>query len=222
MNMSIKKRMALGAGAIATVAAVGTLVAGVTFGFFSATQTASGNNFTAGTVSLGSPVVTNCTVAHIVPGNSGDCTVVVTTAGSEPADVAIDVAVAPGPTEPVASVPQAYGYAPSVNVPAAGLFDDSANGLQVTLTDSSSTSYVLTGLNGATSSETNLLTADSVAPGTVETYTLHWSMAVNGGVDNNYQGASSTFTFDVHSVQAANQAADSTAPGSADSTIVWS
>ena len=55
MKMSIKKRLALGAAAVATVGAAATLVAGVTFGLFSATrqrptQTAA---FQAGTVTLG-------------------------------------------------------------------------------------------------------------------------------------------------------------------------
>jgi predicted ribosomally synthesized peptide with SipW-like signal peptide len=213
-----KKRLLLAAGTLATVGAVAALASGVTFGLFSSTQTSSGNTFTAGTLSIGTPVVQSCTVAHIVPGDNGTCTVTVTTAGSENADVAIDVAVA----GTAATLPLVTPYGGGSPTQALGLFDNSANGLQISLTDGTPTTYNLSGLSAATSSTTDLLTADNVAPGTTEVYTLTWSMADNGGVDNNYQGASSTFTFDVHSVQAANQAADSTAAGQPDSTIIWS
>ena len=53
MKMSLKKRFALGAAAVATVGAVATLVAGVTFGLFSATTGPTTTTpFTAGTVTL--------------------------------------------------------------------------------------------------------------------------------------------------------------------------
>ena len=61
-KMSIKKRLAVGAGAIATVGAVGTMVAGVTFGLFSATPQSQTNNFSSGTVSLNTEASTACNV----------------------------------------------------------------------------------------------------------------------------------------------------------------
>jgi len=220
MSLSIKKRLVIGAGALTTVAAAATLMAGVTFGLFSANSGNQNDTFTAGTLTIGAPVITSCTIpATVVPGDSGTCSFKVTTGGSEAANVAIDVAVAPGPSEPVASVPQAYNYAPSVNAPASGLYDALSNafGLQVTLSSTDGvtpvSSYDLSGLSRFNSSTTNLFTAPAVTPGTTETYTLHWSLPVDGGVDNNYQGASSTFTFDVHSVQSANNT-DATTPGS--------
>jgi hypothetical protein len=114
-----------------------------------------------------------------------------------------------------------------VNAPATGLYDHSANGLQITLKDANSanatvTSYDISGLSSASSSVTDLLTGRSIPSGRTYTYTLHWSMATNGCVDNNYQGAVSAFSFNVHSAQAANQPVDSTVLGSADSTLGWS
>jgi Camelysin metallo-endopeptidase len=70
MNMSIKKRITLGSGALATVGAVATLVAGVTFGFFSASQGSSTSNFATGTVSIGSPANTVCSITNMVPGDN--------------------------------------------------------------------------------------------------------------------------------------------------------
>jgi len=71
MSMSIKKRLALGAGALASVGAVATLVAGVTFGLFSATPvSSSANTFATGTVSTTSgPTSTVCQVTNMVPGD---------------------------------------------------------------------------------------------------------------------------------------------------------
>jgi len=203
MSMSIKKRLVLGSAAFTTVAAAATLVAGVTFGFFSATTGNQYENFAAGTVAIGAPAVTSCVIpATVVPGDHGTCTFTVTTAGSENANVAIDVAVH---GYGAASVPQAYGYS-GINTPANGLYDATANGLQVTLTDLTPTTYLLSGLVAYDSFVQNLVSGESVAPGTTFTYTLGWSMPNNGGVENNYQGATSTFTMTVHSVQSANNA----------------
>ena len=222
MSMSTKKRLVIGSAALTTVAAAAALVAGVTFGLFSANSGNTPATYTAGTLTIGAPLVTSCTVpATVVPGDSGTCSFKVTTGGSEPANVAIDVAVNPGPSEPVASVPQAYNYVP-INVAAAGLYDalSPSFGLQVSLSSTNGVtpvaSYTLAGLSSAASSVTDLFTAGAVTTGTIETYTLHWNLPIDGGVDNNYQGASSTFTFDVHSVQSANNT-DSTTPGSVSS-----
>ena len=70
MKLSLKKRFALGAAAVATVGAVATLAAGVTFGLFSSSQAGSANTFATGTVAVGSPTSTVCTVSNIVPGDS--------------------------------------------------------------------------------------------------------------------------------------------------------
>ena len=228
MRIPAKKRLFLAAGAVSSVGAVATLVSGVTFGLFSAQQTSDSNVFTAGTVTEGSPVVTHCTVSHIVPGDftsgtgatNSPCTVAVATGGTENSDVAIDVAVSG------TSASSVQGYGCSAPSPASGLYDASVNGLQLALSSTDGTTpvsgYTLSGLSSASSSTTNLLTALNVPSGTTETYTLNWSMPDKGCASNNYQGATTTFTFTVHSVQAANQPTDSTTPGSADSTVSWS
>ncbi len=219
MSMSVKKRLAIGAGALTTVAAAATLVAGVTFGLFSASAGPQSATFTAGTVQIGAPAVTSCTIpSTIVPGDSGTCTFTVTTAGTEDANVAIDVAVS---GSGAATVPQAYGYHER-NAPAAGLYDDlsTSYGLQVGLTDTTPTTYDLSGLTLANSSVSDLMSGAAVSPGTPFTYTLSWKLPIDGGIDNNYQGATSTFTLTVHSVQSANNT-DSTTLGTA-STGNWS
>jgi len=67
-----KKRLALVAGSVTAAGAVATLVAGTTFGLFSATPVSStANTFTTGTVSIGSPaaVDANCSPTNMVPGD---------------------------------------------------------------------------------------------------------------------------------------------------------
>src|ERR1022692_2034197 len=125
MNMSIKKRMALGAGAIATVAAVGTLVAGVTFGFFSATSPTQTNSFTAGTVTLSQTADATCPVINIVPGDHGTCTFTAQYTGSVAADLGLDVSVTGTP----GTAPSTPPYAGSTDYAngAPGLFDGTAH-----------------------------------------------------------------------------------------------
>lgn len=65
-----KKRLALVAGSVTAAGAVATLVAGTTFGLFSATPSSStANTFATGTVSIGNPVSTACTITDMVPGD---------------------------------------------------------------------------------------------------------------------------------------------------------
>src|SRR3954454_12674453 len=65
-----KKRLALAAGSITAAGAVATLVAGTTFGLFSASSTASNaNTFTTGTVSVGAPGQATCAITNMVPGD---------------------------------------------------------------------------------------------------------------------------------------------------------
>src|SRR5260370_14727930 len=131
MTMSLRKRFALGAGAMATVGAAATLAAGVTFGLFSATASSGANTFTAGTVTVGdgTPVSVTCNVQNMVPGDSSPgapsgshadstCTYNVKYTGSANAYLAGDMAVGNGPTK---------------------LYDSSATGAQLYLKDGSST-----------------------------------------------------------------------------------
>jgi hypothetical protein len=193
MNMSIKKRMALGAGAIATVAAVGTLVAGVTFGFFSATTGSNGNNtFTAGNVTLDTPVVSTCTVGPMVPGDSSTgyattpggqtdartaaCTVSVDYTGNVPAYIGLDLATS-----------------------GTGLYDQTANGLQFQISDGTG-SYATSGvLNGGSDL---YVSTDPGTGSTNHTFTVNYALPTSA--DNSYQGKTTTLTLTVHAVQQGN------------------
>lgn len=232
MSMSIKKRLALGAGAVATIGAVGTLVAGVTFGLFSATTPTQSSTFTAGTLTLNNTVAYSCTVAngsnstadnsvanastvkYVVPGDSGTCSFAVAYGGNVPANVAVDVVVtSTGGTTAQAYAPGNTGTTPTA---ANGLYDGSAAGLQLGITDSGSVTYnsghswTETTLNGATpwnASANDVLVAKSTTSSTfggsgTDTFTVAYNLPSTTG--NGYQNASTTITFLVHAVQSAN------------------
>jgi hypothetical protein len=205
MRTSMKRRLALGAAAATTVGAVATLVAGFTFGLFSATQSSGANTFTAGTVTVGagSPASVTCTISNMVPGDSSSgastgsnadtpCTYNVKYTGSASAWLAVDVAVGNGSTV---------------------LYDGTATGLQLYLKDGS-TSYV----NGTTFAQQgggsaslpagttpNLLVSTSpAATGTAVNFSLDYALPTAAG--NGYQGGSTTVTLTFHAVQSGNNA----------------
>jgi hypothetical protein len=195
MGFMSKQRLLLTAGGITTVAAAATLVAGTTFGLFSAGNTQTGSNsFTAGTVSLGSPATVSCSVSNMVPGDSSTgytpaitgqtdtqtapCTFAVTYTGSAPAYLAVDVAVS-----------------------GTSLYDGTANGLQLELSDGT-TSYTTSGALNGTSDLLVSKTPDAGGSNTVHTLTLNYALPTGAG--NAYQGLASTFTLTIHAVQSGN------------------
>jgi predicted ribosomally synthesized peptide with SipW-like signal peptide len=216
--MSIKKRLALGAGAVASVGAAATLIAGVTFGLFSATETGATNSFTAGTVTVGldSPASVTCTITNMVPGDSSTtapignaadptCTYNVKYTGSAKAWLGVDVAVANGGTT---------------------LYDGSNTGLQLFLKDAANTYLTSTATNTAVPSGSgttykaqttgtatslpaagisNLLvdsTAGGSSTGTVSHLNVDYALPLGSG--NGYQAGSVTVTLTFHAVQAGN------------------
>jgi hypothetical protein len=205
MAMSIKRRLALGAAAATSVGAVATLVAGFTFGLFSATESSGANTFTAGTVSVGtgSPASVTCTITNMVPGDSSagassgsksdsTCTYNVTYTGSARAYLAVDVALSNGST---------------------ALYDGTASGLQLYLADGSSTSYVngtsynaqgggATALPVGTTSDL-LVSTTPASMGTAVNFSLDYALPAAAG--NTYQGGSTTVTLTFHAVQSGNQ-----------------
>ena len=118
MKMSIKKRLVLGAAALATVGAVATLVAGVTFGVFDSTAGPVTQNFTTGTLSLTQDASTTCpvTATNLVPGDSGSCVFIVDYTGSVEAWVSLTTVTS-----------------------------DPAPDLAITITDNNSVSYAING-----------------------------------------------------------------------------
>jgi predicted ribosomally synthesized peptide with SipW-like signal peptide len=205
MNTSIKRRLALGAAATTAVGAVAALVAGFTFGLFSATESSGANTFTAGTVTVGtgSPASVTCTISGMMPGDSSSgapsgnkgstpCTYNVKYTGSASAWLGVDVAVSNGSTV---------------------LYDGTATGLQLYLKDGSSsyltgTAFRQEGGGSAslpTGSTSNLLVSTSpAATGTAVNFSLDYALAAAAG--NGYQGGSTTVTLTFHAVQSGNNA----------------
>jgi hypothetical protein len=210
--MLTKKRLLLTAGFIATVGSGVALVAGVTFGFFSATTPTQTNTFAAGTVSLTQSAVTSCNIAHVQPGDSGSChfTVAYTGNVSDGAWLGVDLGITGTAGTPV----QAYAPGNGGVTPAAapGLYDSTVNGLQVTISDNQTTPVAYmsgTSWNGANTgyasgaSIADLLVnpAAFTAP-TSMTFTISWSLPTSA--NNSYDNATTALTMIVHAVQAGN------------------
>jgi hypothetical protein len=212
MRITVKKRMALAAAAVTTVGAAATLVAGFTFGLFSATESSGANTFTAGTVSvgLGTPTSVTCTVTAMVPGDSsvgapigsnGDptCTYNVKYTGTATAYLGVDVAITTG-------------------TPA--LYDGTSTGLQLYLKDATPATYITSTAptagttyvqEGGTSAslpatgESNLLVSTTAATtNTAVSFSLDYALPILSG--NSYQGGTATVTLTFHAVQSHNNA----------------
>lgn len=177
MKLSIKKRIALGAAAIATVGAVSTLVAGVTFGLFSATGSSPSSTFTSGTVSLTSDATFSCNIpSYIVPGDSGSCTANATYTGNVSAFIGLTTSTT------------------GALFTGEGTDDSGINALQVTITDNNTATYAD---NGA-----NLYVGTDGAAAATRTFTVAWTLP--SGADNSYQNKTATVTLTVEAVQSAH------------------
>ncbi len=220
MHTKAATRVATIAALVVSLGAGATLVAGVTLGLFSTAGQVSGTNtFTAGVVSFGSPATATCTINPMspgdastgwsTPGSDATCTYTVTYSGDIPAFLGLDVAVTGVAGSPVAPY---SGTTPSA---ATGLFDGTANGLQVLVTDTGPTTFV----NGttyqnqggspvalsSTSSVTDLLVSRTAfTNGGTETLTVNYKLPTTAS--NAYNSASSTIVLLIHAVQANNNA----------------
>ncbi len=210
MQRSVKRRLALAGAATAIIGSAATLVAGFTFGLFSASEASGANTFTAGTVSvgLGTPASVTCTITNMVPGDSSagapigskaqtTCTYNVKYTGSVTAWLAVDVNVTNGGT---------------------ALYDGTATGLQLYLKDATPTTYVTSTAptagttftqQGGTSASlptgptANLLVSSTAAAAnTAVSYLLDYALPIASG--NVYQAGSTTVTLTFHAVQAGN------------------
>jgi len=243
MARSVTKRLALAGAAVTAVGAVATLVAGFTFGLFSATEGGATNSFTAGTVAVTTttPASVTCTITSMVPGdasanfspsyaNSSDstCTYNVEYTGSANAWLGVDMTVA--------------NQSP-------GLFSSaSATGIQFQLEDGTPTTYVSSNATNTTNTGdttykqegssagtalptvgvSDLLVSTTAATnGTVVDFSLDYGMPLDTG--NAFQGGSVTVTLTFHAVQSKNNAlpADCAAghqcnAGGDSSSFVWS
>jgi hypothetical protein len=236
---SARKRLALAGGAITVVGAVATLVAGFTFGLFSATESGGTNSFTAGTVTVttANPASVTCTITTMVPGdssagfsggytNTGDttCTYNVEYTGSASAWLGVDMAVSNGGTPLFSS--------------------GSATGIQFQLEDGTSTTYVSssasnTGDTGDTTYDaqggtatalpatgiSDLLVSKTAATnGMAVDFSLDYGLPLDSG--NAYQGGSVTVTLTFHAVQSKNNPLPSACAAgqqcNAGGTFAWS
>lgn len=226
-----KKRMLIAGSGLLGVGAVAMIVAGSTFGFFSASTNSGTNKFTAGTVvvkstSAGSVV---CTVHPMSPGdnattgtNHAICKFEVTYTGSVPAWLGLDVAV----TGTQGTSPTPYG---STTAPTAvkGLFNGTATkGLSLLVGDTKSTDFVSNSTKSgvgvdyfATTGAATSFPLNATATGAVKdllvgsdisgptTYTFSVTYSLPTAATNAYQAAATKLVFTFHAVQFNNNAA---------------
>lgn len=220
MRIPRAKRAARFAAFFASLGAGATFVSGVTLGIFSTGGQASGTNtFTAGTVSLGSPISTSCAINPMAPGDASTgwspagtyatCTYQFTYSGNVPAILGLDLSITGVAGSPVAPF---GGTTPGAS---AGLFDGTANGLQFLVTDTTPTTFLnnTTYLNQAgtpvalssTSSVAGLLVSRTAfTNGGTDTITVNFKLPTSAS--NAYNSASSTVVLLIHAVQADNNA----------------
>ena len=226
-NRNRKKRLIAGLGTAAGLASAATLVLGITFGLFSATQTSGNNVVTTGTVSVGngSPASVTCNTANMVPGDSStgygslsaaltQCTFNVKYTGSAPAYLGVDVAVT------------------SPNTTSTALYDGTASGLQLKVKDGTPTTYI-----NATSWTDQSGTSHTLSAGTPVTdllvsttpasanqavsFTVDYGLALTSG--NAYQNADAKVVLTFHAVQSGNNTVPGAcAAGHQCSGLTWS
>jgi hypothetical protein len=220
---STSKRLALAAGSAAAIAAIAVLALSATFGLFSATSSAQGNHFAAGTVNLTSDATGACTVSALLPGTSPiPCTLKASYSGSVSAYLGLDVLI--------------ETQAGSGGTP---LYDPTgpAGGLQISVTDDQGTpvTYVVpttattcpvSAPAGSTCYELdNELVSTTAFTGT-PSVTFSTAVTLPTSSDTSYQGGAAQIIVTAHAVQSGNNsfpAADScTAGQSCGSTGNWS
>ena len=223
MRAFSKKRLLLVGAAVTSVGAATALLAGATFGFFSSAGVASGSNtFTAGTVIVGldpGGTQVTCAIGPMSPGDSQasgsnvSCKYIVKYTGNVPAFLALDLAISGAPGA-ATQAPYGGGSAPAA---VQGLYDGTANGLQVTIGDGTNTylsgvtytnqaaaSATLTPTSGAASIANLLMNTTAVTNGTSKTLTVTYTLPTSAG--NAYNLATSSIVLTVHAVQADNNA----------------
>jgi len=237
MGFMSKKRLLLTAGGFTTVAAAGMLVAGTTFGLFSATENNTSSTITAGTVSVGldsGGTQVTCSVNTAVPGDSTTNAAI----GNKTAHASCEFDV-----KYTGNVNAYVGVDAAITGITNGLYDGSNQGLQLYLSDGTTTYLTSTAGNGqsatgngttydnqadaATSLPTtgvsNLLVSPTAdVPNATHHFTLDWAIPLSSG--NTYQGGTATVQLTFHATQASNQTLPSCAAGdqcNASSTFAW-
>lgn len=219
-----KKRLLIVGTAVTSIGAAAALIAGATLGFFSSAGIGSGNNvFTAGTVIVGlDPAGTqvNCTIGPMSPGDTqaktGNvaCKYIVKYTGNVNAFLALDLAIT-GASGSAIEIPHTAVTAPTASQ---SLYDGTATGLQLNVSDGTTTylsgvqynnqagtATTLTPSSG-TASIANLLvnTAVVTSATAAKTFTVNYTLPTTAG--NAYNLATSTVVLRIHAVQADNNA----------------
>ena len=191
-----KKRLLAAAGAVTAVAAVATLVAGVTFGLFTSSQTQT-NGFTAGTVTLSQGASSTCTVNSVMPGDGGSCDLATTYAGNS-AYEALDILIATksgGGTGQTSAL-----YTPAGGGLSVGISDGTTTYTVPTVSTTCPAPYDVGGYTCYGLSNELLRSSGSTVAS--NTFTTTWSLP--SGTDNTYQASSAAIVLNAHAVQAAN------------------
>jgi hypothetical protein len=221
MKAFSRKRLLVVGAATASVGAAAALLAGATFGFFSSAGTASGNNtFTAGNVVVGldpGGTQVTCAIGPMSPGDtqakSGNvsCQYDVKYTGNVNAFMALDLHITGAggtPTTP---------YGASAPSAAQGLYDGTATGLQLNISDGTvtymsgvqynnqaGTATTLTPVTGTASVNDLLVTGTAITTNATTHLTVHYTLPTTAG--NAYNLATSTVVMTIHAVQADNNA----------------
>jgi hypothetical protein len=196
------------ASGITAIAAVGTLVAGLTFGIFSAVSPSQTNTFTAGTVTLGTPTSVSCAIGATTSptgpameagdtstgftlftpaGTDAPCTFQIQYTGTIGAFIGVTLVAT------TTTTPGLYNPPPATN-----------GGLQFQITDDTGTSYTdATGLiHTNTATPLAPLFVNDDATTTTHTFTVNYGLPLNA--TNTYQGKETTLTLTVYAVQDSN------------------
>jgi hypothetical protein len=211
------------ASGITAIAAVGTLVAGLTFGIFSAVSPSQTNTFTAGTVTLGAPTSVVCNVGGATgptdpameagdtstgftlftpAGTDHPCQFTITYTGTIGAFIGVTL------TTSTTTTPGLYNPPPATN-----------GGLQFQIADANGTSYTdTTGLiHTNTSTPLAPLFVGDEAAGAINHFTVNYGLPLS--TTNTYQGTNTTLTLTVYAVQDSNNGTACTTKGVQCATI---
>lgn len=216
------KRVLMGLGVAAAIAAAGALVIGTTNALYSATESSASNTFNSGTVTVGlGSTSTTCAITNMVPGDSStgygtgsqaltQCNYKVKYTGSASAWLAVDIAVNAGSTP---------------------LYTATADGLQLLvktgtgLTLMNNTTFKnpagsdTTLAAGSTASNLLLSTSPAVADDTFQ-FNIDYLLPLLS--PNSTQGGSASITLTFHAVQSGNQPILACVAGRQCNTITWS
>lgn len=210
-----RRPLAMWAGGVAIVAAVGSLIAGSTLGLFSSTPGGETNSFTAGTVTLSSDASGACTVTALMPGDtnaSAPCTFAATYSGTADAYLGLDVLIE---TQKTGVVGAHNAYDPGVGGITVAVVDNQGTPVTYTVPGAAASVACPGGAPaGSTCYQlTNELVNTSVFTSASSPVTFKTTVTLPSSAGNEYQGSSAQIILTAHAVQAKNQTLPSCTAG---------